>query len=142
MKRDKLLKSKGYNLAKIQNELFRQLNEYIKTKGITRTQFAKELGVSKGYVSQILNGGFDFKLSKLVELSLAIGKIPEISFKSIEESKNKEKEANVTMKVKTYFVRSENTEYKFPASSRMVYIKENYDVVIKEESSYINSLMN
>lgn len=85
MKREKILKSKGYNITKIQNELYRQLTNYLKEKKITRTQFAKELGVSKGYVSQILNGEFDYKLSKLVELSLAIGKIPEIKFTSLDE---------------------------------------------------------
>ena len=137
MKRDKLLKSKGYNLAKIQNELFRQLNEYIKVKGITRTQFAKELGVSKGYVSQILNGEFDFKLSKLIELSLAIGKIPEITFKSIEEIKQKEKKAEMI-----FFIRSENAEYKFHASPSGVYAAKSFGIEIKKDSNYINSLMN
>jgi len=94
MKREDLIKSKGYNVTKIQNELFRQLTDYLDQKGITRTQFAKELGVSKGYVSQVLNGDFDFKLSKLVELSLAIGKIPEFNFIPINENRieNKEEE--------------------------------------------------
>jgi transcriptional regulator with XRE-family HTH domain len=86
MNREDLIKSKGYNVTKIQNELFRQLTDYLDQKGITRTQFAKELGVSKGYVSQVLNGDFDFKLSKLVELSLAIGKIPEFNFIPINEN--------------------------------------------------------
>ena len=95
MKREMILKSKGYNITKIQNELFRQLTNYLKDKQITRTQFAKELGVSKGYVSQILNGKFDYKLSKLVELSLAIGKIPEIKFTSFEELDNKKIEKDL-----------------------------------------------
>lgn len=85
MKRDDLIKSKGYNITKIQNELFRLVDEYLETNGKTRTQFAKDLNVTKGYVSQILNGEFDFKLSKLVELSLAIGKIPEINYISIDD---------------------------------------------------------
>lgn len=84
MKREEIIKSKGYNITKLQNELFRQLNSYLETNNMTRSQFAKDLGVSKGYVSQILNGAFDFKLSKLVELSLAIGMIPEIKFTSSE----------------------------------------------------------
>lgn len=142
MKRDKLLKSKGYNLAKIQNELFRQLNEYIKSKGITRTQFANELGVSKGYVSQILNGEFDFKLSKLIELSLAIGKIPEITFKSIEELKQKEKKAEVSIKERIYFIKRENAEYKLHTSPTGVYTTKSFGIEIKKDSNYINSLMN
>lgn len=85
MKREGIIKSKGYNTTKLQNELFRQLNNYLEINKMTRSQFAEQLGVSKGYVSQILNGAFDFKLSKLVELSLAIGMIPEIKFTTSED---------------------------------------------------------
>ncbi len=88
MKREQLIRNKGYNVTTIQNELFRQITDYLNEKGITRTQFAKEIGVSKGYISQVLNGNFDFKLSKLVELSLAIEKVPEIDFKKIDEVLN------------------------------------------------------
>ena len=141
MKRDKLLKSKGYNLTKIQNELFRQLNEYIKIKGITRTQFAKELGVSKGYVSQILNGDFDFKLSKLVELSLAIGKIPEIKFNTIEDVQNRERKVE-SFKQKIFLIKGETAEYKFRSSNRGVYVSNNLRFEVRKDSNYINSLMN
>jgi len=78
--REELLKSKEYWLEKIQNTLFNELEDYIENKGINKTVFAKELGVSKSYLSQILNGNFDHKLSKLIELSLAINKVPMINF--------------------------------------------------------------
>lgn len=45
---------------------------------MTQTEFAERLGVSKGYVSQILNGDFDHKLSKLTELIVACDMIPRI----------------------------------------------------------------
>ncbi|GAF02481.1 helix-turn-helix transcriptional regulator [Saccharicrinis fermentans] len=89
MKREKLIRSKGYNVTKIQNELFRQLTSYLEENNMTQSAFAKQLGVSKGYVSQILNGDFDYKLSKLVELSLAIGKVPQISFEPISKVSEK-----------------------------------------------------
>ena len=41
------------------------------------------LGVSKGYVSQLMSMEYDHRLSKLVELSLAFGFTPEIDFKRI-----------------------------------------------------------
>ncbi len=125
MKRKDLINSKGYNVTKIQNELFRQLHEYLATNKITQTQFAKDLGVSKGYVSQILNGGFDYKLSKLVELSLAIGKIPEINFKDIDDLETKKaanfkfiylnehtikNDSSVAEPKSGYFVKSLNSE--------------------------------
>ena len=37
---------------------------------MTQSEFAERLGVSKGYISQILNGDFDHKLSKLTQLLL------------------------------------------------------------------------
>jgi transcriptional regulator with XRE-family HTH domain len=46
---------------------------------------AEYLGCTKGYVTQLLNGDFDHKLSKFVELALAINKIPEITFSDVDE---------------------------------------------------------
>ena len=81
--RQNLIQSKEYWITKIQISIFNEIENYIQTKGITKAEFAKEIGVSKGYVSQVLNGNFDHKLSKLVELSLAIGKVPNMSFEDL-----------------------------------------------------------
>jgi transcriptional regulator with XRE-family HTH domain len=78
--RNDLVNSKEYWMVKIQMELFAELEKYLSDNKMNRTQFAEKLGVSKGYVSQILNGDFNHSLSKLIELSLAIGKVPVISF--------------------------------------------------------------
>jgi transcriptional regulator with XRE-family HTH domain len=51
---------------------------------MSQQEFANRLGVSKGYVSQILNGDFDHKLSKLTELALACDLVPRIEFIPIE----------------------------------------------------------
>ena len=83
--RAELLKNKGYWIAKLQTELFREINKFMQEKGMNNTQLAAYLGCSKGYVSQLLNGDFDHKLSKLVELSLAIGKIPLLEYVDVEQ---------------------------------------------------------
>lgn len=85
MKREELIRSKGYHLAMLQNELFLEIHNYLENNNISRTDLAQKLGVTKGYISQVLNGDFNFKLSKLVELSLAIGKFPKIEYKDISE---------------------------------------------------------
>jgi transcriptional regulator with XRE-family HTH domain len=74
--RNNLITSKEYWMAKIQMELFAEVEQYLSENKMNRTQFAEKLGVSKGYVSQVLNGDFNHSLSKLIELSLAIGKVP------------------------------------------------------------------
>ena len=85
MTREELLKSPAYWTAGLQMELYRQIVAFMQSHHINKTQLAEYLGCSKGYVTQLLNGDFDHKLSKFVELSLAVGKIPEISFFDVEE---------------------------------------------------------
>jgi transcriptional regulator with XRE-family HTH domain len=85
MTREELLSSPEYWKAQIQNSLFQVIEDYIKEKNINKTQLATELGVTKGYVTQILNGDFDHKVSKLVELSLKCQKAPVIHFCDLKE---------------------------------------------------------
>lgn len=85
-----LLRTDTYWITKIQNNLFNQIENYLSENKLTRTQFAKQLGVSKGYISQVLNGDFNHRLSKLVEISLAIGKAPILEFENLEEVVDKE----------------------------------------------------
>lgn len=83
--REELLTSKEYWTADIQMRLFAEVEDFMKSRNMTRSQFADYLGCTKGYVTQLLSGDFDNKLSKFVEIALAIGKIPEIIFKDVDE---------------------------------------------------------
>lgn len=85
MTREELLKSPAYWTAGLQIELYRQIAGFMESHHMNKTQLAEYLGCSKGYVTQLLSGDFDHKLSKFVELSLAVGKIPEISFTDVED---------------------------------------------------------
>ena len=70
--------SPAYWTQLIQLMLHDNIKRYLEENNMTRSEFAERLGVSKGYVSQILNGDFDHKLSKLTELILACDMIPRI----------------------------------------------------------------
>ncbi|NBW35873.1 MAG: XRE family transcriptional regulator [Cytophagia bacterium] len=83
--REELLKSPEYWFENAQNELYRQVIQYKESKGINQSELATELGVTKGYVSQILKGEFNYTLKKLIEISLAIGKVPQIEYREISE---------------------------------------------------------
>jgi transcriptional regulator with XRE-family HTH domain len=85
MTRENLLRTEEYWIGEIQHELYKIIEDYLKHNDLNRIQFAEMLGVTKGYVSQILNGEFDHRLSKLVELAMKVGKIPKIDFFDIEE---------------------------------------------------------
>jgi len=83
--REELFKTEEFWLETIQNEVFRQVDAYLKDNKLTQTQFAEQLGVSKGYVSQVMKGEFNYTLKKLIEISLAIGKAPLLEFKPLAE---------------------------------------------------------
>lgn len=85
MTREELFKSPAYWTAGLQMELYRQITAFMESRHMNKTQLANYLSCSKGYVTQLLNGDFDHKLSKFVELSLAINKIPEITFSDVDE---------------------------------------------------------
>lgn len=85
MKRAELLKSEGYWVAKLQTDLYRELKFFMERTRKNSSELAKYLGCSKGYISQLLNGNFDHKMSKLVKLSLAMGKAPILEYKDISE---------------------------------------------------------
>lgn len=86
LKREELVTRPEYWLETIQNEIFRQVTAYLRDNHLTQSQFAVQLGVSKGYVSQVMKGEFNYTLKKLIELSLAIGKAPVIGFRPLVEN--------------------------------------------------------
>ena len=90
MKREELIQSKEYWIAKLQIDLFNEVEAYMKANKLNRTQFAEKLGVSKGYISQILNGDADHRMSKFIELTLSIGLCPNVSFEKIEDLLHRE----------------------------------------------------
>ena len=92
LKREELVNRPQFWLETIQNEVFRQVAEYLKDNNMTQNQFAEQLGVSKGYVSQVMKGEFNYTLKKLIELSLAVDKAPVIVFKPLNEVIQNEKE--------------------------------------------------
>ena len=86
-----LKKSKEYWQELIQNNLYADISDYMLEKEINKTELAEELGCSKGYVSQILNGNFNFSINKYIELALATNHYPVIGFKKQEQIINSEK---------------------------------------------------
>lgn len=67
-------------LHKIHETLELEVEDYLRSNGLSRTQFAEKLGVSKGYLSQFLNGKSDHKLSSIAAIGLAIDKYPHLVF--------------------------------------------------------------
>jgi transcriptional regulator with XRE-family HTH domain len=84
MKRSDLLRSKEYWLVQIQNDLLQVIEDYMQKEKLSRTKLAEKLNVTKGYITQVLNGDFDHKISKLADLAIQCGKVPIISYIDLE----------------------------------------------------------
>jgi transcriptional regulator with XRE-family HTH domain len=85
MTREELLKSPEYWILEIQMKLYKVIDEFMKNNNINQNQLAEKLGFTKGYISQILNGDYNHRISKLVKLALSVGKVPRIDFDDIEQ---------------------------------------------------------
>jgi predicted XRE-type DNA-binding protein len=85
LSKEELLNHPDYLLTKYQNAIYREVTDYMETNGLNQSDLAKKLNVSNSYVSQVINGNFNFTLKKLIELGLSIGKIPKIEFVSVDE---------------------------------------------------------
>ena len=132
MKRQELLNNAGYWTSKIQFELYDELLKYIEKNNLNRTQLAKKLGFSKGYISQVLNGDYNHKVSKMVELSMAIGKIPKVEFIDVNEFIKEESNGTKSVSWKIIPSNIESTELSRATSNRS---KEG-NVVSLNESCY------
>jgi transcriptional regulator with XRE-family HTH domain len=101
--REELLKTEEYWFETLQNAIYRMVAEYIQTEGINQTQLAEILGVSKGYISQIMNGNFNYTLKKMIELSLALKKAPSFEFKDLNQYIQEDCQKRFEMEYKQYF---------------------------------------
>lgn len=109
--REQLLSNETYWIETIQNRIFSDLKSFIEEENISQKEIAKRLGVSKGRVSQILNGNhLNFRLETVVRICLAVGKVPNFHFDNIENFINKDKK---TFQLTT----SDNPEYFIKTSS-------------------------
>ncbi len=84
MERKDLLQMPDYWITQIQMAIYNCAMDFMKETDKNRSQLAEYLGVSKGYITQLLSGDYNYSLSKLVETSMAFGYIPKISFTPIE----------------------------------------------------------
>jgi transcriptional regulator with XRE-family HTH domain len=101
--REELLKTEEYWFETIQNEIYRQVETYLRENNLTQSQFAEKLGVTKGYVSQILNGNYNATLKKLIELSLAVEIAPVFDFHNLKEYINEDFQKRYEMQYNPIF---------------------------------------
>ncbi len=87
MKRTELIRSKEYWLSKIQIDLFNEVEQFLKKNELNRTELEHRFGISRNQINQILEGEVNLTISELVNLSLALGLVPHISFEDLSSVK-------------------------------------------------------
>jgi len=75
-----LLKSKEYWLTQIQCQIYAEVEEYLEANNMTKQDLANKMGVDVRFISTTMNGNFNYKISHLVSLALAMNKALVISF--------------------------------------------------------------
>jgi predicted XRE-type DNA-binding protein len=103
LSQQELFEHPNYLLRTYQLEIYRQLSLYMQENNLRNKDIADKLKVSTSYVSQVLNGDFNFTLKKLIELGLMIGKVPYFEFIEPKEYLRREKEGTKEVVVKEYF---------------------------------------
>ncbi len=74
---------------------------------IDSAQLAEQLGVTNDYISQVMNGDFDHKISKLVDLALFMGKVPELTYTDLGKLIERDKREHAQLRLLEETFRSE-----------------------------------
>ena len=125
--REELLQSPEYWFENAQNDLYGQVIDYMEKEGINQNQLAERLGVTKGYISQILKGEFNYTLKKLIDISLAIGQVPKIDYVPLSKI--------IAEDAKTSFIELTNE----PVYSQYSIAKSSKDKVAEQPAEYIST---
>jgi len=118
--REELLKSPDYWFEAAQNDLFAEVKQYLDKENISQTELAEKLNVSKGYISQIMNGNANFTMKKLIEFFISIRRIPKIKYLDFEEviKKDKSKQESLNPELRGGIIIS--NRFKNPSSNTII----------------------
>lgn len=89
--RDKIISQPGYWVEQINGKLCDAIMDYMETHYMKRKDLAEHLGISKDQASQIINDGeINFRMEKIVEISLKLGMVPHFNLEDKNEFLEKE----------------------------------------------------
>ena len=83
MERAELIRSQEYWLSKIQIDILNEVEKFMRKNELNPNQLEQRSGFSRTQISQILDGDANLTISELVDLSLALGLAPHLSFEDL-----------------------------------------------------------
>jgi transcriptional regulator with XRE-family HTH domain len=75
-----------FKLTYLENKIMEAVVREMNKKGISRTTLADKMGVTKSYVSKLLNNGSNVTIKKLLQIGEALGCNVDVSFLPREEN--------------------------------------------------------
>jgi transcriptional regulator with XRE-family HTH domain len=82
-------------------EVTEALSEAIEVRGLTRSEVAKRLGKTKGFISQLLAGGRNLTLRTVADIADAIGISLKVAVQGAEISKGATRPRRMALSVQT-----------------------------------------
>ncbi len=80
MLKEKLKNDPLYLLEKKKIDITEQIWKIMEEEGISKSELAKRMGVSRGYITRILGGNTNFTLESLIKISMALKTDLQITF--------------------------------------------------------------
>lgn len=74
-----------YWSTSLQLELFREVKSHLELTGHDVESFASKAGVPPERIAEVMNGEFSNPLPELVQIALAMGKVPVITYRPLDE---------------------------------------------------------
>ena len=104
----KTIRSEQYWVLKGQSDIYNMLNENLKERGDNR-RLAEKIGVTDGYISQIMNGESEINPTwkKIVKLCLSLDKVPVLAIKDFDEF-IEEQSLNASQKFATSYLNNQD----------------------------------
>lgn len=88
---DELIRSEVYWMERIQNDMFREMDAFIKRNEFTQEQAADASGIALADVRRLMKGEFNGTLQEAIILMLKIGRAPCFSFVDFDEAKKRDR---------------------------------------------------
>ena len=83
--KERLVRGEGYWMETIQQTIYEALLAYMDKHSLNQTELAKELGFTRGYVSQLINGNFNLSQKKIIQLLLKMDMVPDLRIRTVED---------------------------------------------------------
>lgn len=82
--KERLVRGEVYWMETIQQAIHEALLAYMEKHDLNQTELGKNLGFTRGYVSQLMNGNFNLSQKKIIQLLLKMDMVPDLRIRTVD----------------------------------------------------------